>query len=76
MISSYIGGNLEFEKEFLNGELEVELIPQVPVISIALTNRQGLIKVICFEIELSFWSKGTLAEKIRCGGAGIPAFYT
>jgi acyl CoA:acetate/3-ketoacid CoA transferase alpha subunit len=29
MISSYIGGNLEFEQEFLNGELEVELIPQV-----------------------------------------------
>ncbi|XP_018335603.1 succinyl-CoA:3-ketoacid coenzyme A transferase 1, mitochondrial isoform X1 [Agrilus planipennis] len=47
MISSYVGENKEFERQFLQGELEVELIPQ-----------------------------GTLAEKIRCGGAGIPAFYT
>ncbi|OAF70224.1 hypothetical protein A3Q56_01997 [Intoshia linei] len=47
MISSYVGENAEFEKQFLSGELEVELIPQ-----------------------------GTLAERIRCGGAGIPAFYT
>lgn len=47
MISSYVGENSEFEKQFLNGELEVELIPQ-----------------------------GTLAEKIRANGSGIPAFYT
>ncbi len=47
MISSYVGENAEFEKQFLNGELEVELTPQ-----------------------------GTLAEKIRAGGAGIPAFFT
>ncbi|KKI90301.1 succinyl-CoA:3-ketoacid-CoA transferase [Bacillus sp. SA1-12] len=47
MISSYVGENKEFERQVLNGELEVELIPQ-----------------------------GTLAEKIRAGGAGIPAFYT
>lgn len=47
MISSYVGENPEFERLFLNGELEVELTPQ-----------------------------GTLAERIRCGGAGIPAFYT
>lgn len=47
MISSYVGENVEFARQFLSGELEVELVPQ-----------------------------GTLAEKIRAGGAGIPAFYT
>ncbi|SUD90306.1 CoA transferase subunit A [Psychrobacter phenylpyruvicus] len=47
MISSYVGENKEFERQFLGGELEVELTPQ-----------------------------GTLAEKLRAGGAGIPAFYT
>jgi len=46
MISSYVGENAEFERQLLNGELEVELIPQ-----------------------------GTLAERCRAGGAGIPAFY-
>jgi 3-oxoacid CoA-transferase subunit A len=44
---SYVGENKEFERQFLGGELEVELIPQ-----------------------------GTLAERLRAGGAGIPAFYT
>lgn len=47
MIASYVGENKEFERQYLNEELEVELVPQ-----------------------------GTLAEKIRAGGAGIPAFYT
>src|SRR5688572_3693964 len=47
MISSYVGENAIFEKQFLSGELEVEFNPQ-----------------------------GTLAERIRAGGAGIPAFYT
>ncbi|MCG2572814.1 CoA transferase subunit A [Acinetobacter sp. ME22] len=47
MISSYIGGNKEFERQYLAGELEVELTPQ-----------------------------GTMAEKMRAAGAGIPAFYT
>lgn len=47
MISSYVGENATFEKQFLSGELEVEFNPQ-----------------------------GTLAERIRAGGAGIPAFYT
>ena len=47
MISSYVGENKEFERQFLAGELDVELNPQ-----------------------------GTLAERIRAGGAGIPAFYT
>jgi 3-oxoacid CoA-transferase A subunit len=47
MISSYVGENKEFERQYLAGELEVELTPQ-----------------------------GTLAERIRAGGAGIPAFYT
>ena len=47
MVSSYVGENAEFERQFLSGELEVELTPQ-----------------------------GTLAERIRAGGAGIPAFYT
>jgi len=47
MISSYVGENALFEKQFLSGELELELTPQ-----------------------------GTLAEKLRAGGAGIPAFFT
>src|SRR3954452_20178911 len=47
MVSSYVGENKEFARQFLSGELEVELTPQ-----------------------------GTLAEKLRAGGAGIPAFYT
>jgi 3-oxoacid CoA-transferase subunit A len=47
MISSYVGENKTFEKQYLSGELEVELVPQ-----------------------------GTLAERIRAGGAGIPGFYT
>ena len=47
MISSYVGENKLFERQFLDGELEVELCPQ-----------------------------GSLAERIRAGGAGIPAFYT
>ncbi len=47
MVSSYVGENKEFERQFLAGELEVELCPQ-----------------------------GTLAERIRAGGAGIGGFYT
>lgn len=47
MISSYVGENREFERQFLDGELIVEFTPQ-----------------------------GTLAERLRAGGAGIPAFYT
>ncbi len=47
MISSYVGENKEFERQYLAGELEVEFNPQ-----------------------------GTLAERMRAGGAGIPAFYT
>ncbi len=47
MISSYVGENAEFERQFLAGELEVEFSPQ-----------------------------GTLAERMRAGGAGIPGFYT
>ena len=47
MVSSYVGENKEFERQYLAGELEVELVPQ-----------------------------GTLADRIRAGGAGIPAFYT
>jgi 3-oxoacid CoA-transferase subunit A len=47
MISSYVGENAEFERQFLAGELEVEFCPQ-----------------------------GTLAERMRAGGAGIPAFFT
>lgn len=47
MIASYVGENAEFERQYLTGELELELTPQ-----------------------------GTLAERIRAGGAGIPAFFT
>lgn len=45
MVSSYVGENKEFARQYLSGELEVELVPQ-----------------------------GTLAERVRAGGAGIPAF--
>jgi 3-oxoacid CoA-transferase subunit A len=47
MTSSYVGENKEFERQFLSGELQVELVPQ-----------------------------GTLAERLRAGGSGIPAFFT
>jgi 3-oxoacid CoA-transferase subunit A len=47
MISSYVGENIEFERQYLAGELELEFSPQ-----------------------------GTLAERLRAGGAGIPGFYT
>ncbi len=47
MVSTYVGENAIFEKQFLDGELEVEFVPQ-----------------------------GTFAERLRAGGAGIPAFYT
>ncbi len=47
MVSSYVGENAEFERQYLSGELELEFNPQ-----------------------------GTLAERLRAGGAGIPAFYT
>jgi 3-oxoacid CoA-transferase subunit A len=47
MVSSYVGENKEFERQYLRGELEVELTPQ-----------------------------GTLAERLRAGGSGIPAFFT
>ena len=47
MISSYVGENKEFERQYLSGELKLDFTPQ-----------------------------GTLAEKLRAGGAGIPAFYT
>jgi 3-oxoacid CoA-transferase subunit A len=47
MISSYVGENKEFERQFLSGELQLEFTPQ-----------------------------GTLAERLRAGGAGIPAFFT
>ena len=47
MVSSYVGENAEFERQYMSGELELEFCPQ-----------------------------GTLAERMRAGGAGIPAFYT
>lgn len=47
MVSSYVGENKEFERQYLSGELELEFTPQ-----------------------------GTLAERIRAGGAGVPAFFT
>ncbi len=47
MLSSYVGENEEFERQFINNELEIEFVPQ-----------------------------GTLAERLRAGGAGIPGFYT
>lgn len=47
MVSSYVGENAEFERQFLSGELELEFAPQ-----------------------------GTLAERMRAGGAGVPGFYT
>ena len=61
MISSYVGENMNFEKQYLTGELEVELTPQVRFLP-------SHILLILYQ--------GTLAERLRAGGAGIPAFYT
>ena len=66
-ISSYVGENKEFERQYLKGELEVELTPQVKVES-SLESRTG--------IDGRSLSQGTLAERVRAGGAGVPAFFT
>ena len=65
-ISSYVGENKEFERQYLKGELEVELTPQVRL-EPSLESRAGI------EGRLS---QGTLAERVRAGGAGVPAFFT
>lgn len=67
MISSYVGENAEFERQYLAGELEVELVPQVRLIGQAFL-------VLSDPTYLRL--QGTLAERIRAGGAGIPAFFT
>ena len=61
-----MGENKEFERQYLKGELEVELTPQVKLES-SLESRAGI------EGRLS---QGTLAERVRAGGAGVPAFFT
>ena len=68
MISSYVGENREFERQYLSGELEVELTPQVKNLKLEITVTKQ--KFSFFDLQ------GTLAERIRAGGAGIPAFYT
>ena len=72
MISSYVGENAEFERQFLSGELEVELTPQV------MASRLGCVcdfHSVCVCVCVCV-VQGTLAERIRAGGAGVPAFYT
>ena len=61
-----MGENKEFERQYLKGELEVELTPQVKL-KPTLESRAGI------EGRLS---QGTLAERVRAGGAGVPAFFT
>lgn len=69
MTCSFIGENKEFQRQFLSGEIEVELVPQVNW-----NNHLWTIWRVLWIINL--FEKGTLVEKIRCGGAGIPAFFT
>ena len=59
MVCSFIGNNKNFQRQFLSGELEVELVPQV-------NHSIWIIKEL-FHIFNNL-NKGTLAEKIRCGG--------
>ena len=79
MISSYVGENKEFERQFLSGELEVELVPQVSPNTILPVY---VCACVCDFLKTKMPTtqndnkKGTLAEKIRCGGAGIAAFFT
>ncbi len=65
VVASYIGENKECERRYLSGALEVELTPQV--------NRRFLLTYFVF---FNIFIQGTLAERIRAGGAGIPAFFT
>lgn len=71
MICSYVGENPEFEKQYLSGKLEVELTPQVNI-----NNKNFLFNYVQKILYYTFKIQGTLAERIRAGGAGIPAFYT
>ncbi|KJH42718.1 3-oxoacid CoA-transferase, B subunit [Dictyocaulus viviparus] len=89
MISSYVGENAEFARQYLSGELELEFTPQ----KFALNPSQckpfwerswnvydilyyGLVFYYSQYMSLYASKTGTLAERIRAGGAGIPAFYT
>lgn len=65
VIASYVGENEIFEKQYLSGQLEVELTPQVKSFT---SNCQSEFNCKNFQ--------GTLAERLRAGGAGIPAFFT
>ena len=81
MISSYVGENKEFEKQYLSGQLEVELTPQVKFFSIPLQNQNHVpAKCLLQNVEIYLFQfiilQGTLAERIRAGGAGVPAFFT
>ena len=75
MISSYVGENAEFERQFLSGELEVELTPQVTSHYIHSVNLYLIYHANIPNISV-FLLQGTLAERIRAGGAGVPAFFT
>jgi acyl CoA:acetate/3-ketoacid CoA transferase alpha subunit len=92
--ATFKGENAEFERQFLNGELEVELTPQVYTMKLeagvyvevvrpavqqyrrtSLRGCQQLVRIIHRFLN-HFLEQGTLAERIRSGGAGIPAFFT
>ena len=75
MISSYVGENAEFERQFLSGELEVELTPQVTSHYIHTVNLYHIYHANIPNISV-FLLQGTLAEWIRAGGVGVPAFFT
>lgn len=98
MISSYVGENAEFERQYLSGELEVELTPQVISVELSkkvfsignplpdtffivhsaaiIDNQCLIISAILWYTRISLLIQGTLAERLRAGGAGIPAFFT
>lgn len=90
MISSYVGENAEFERQYLSGELEVELTPQVGLKkkrkkssdkAHTVFNKHAVdmyLDFSCTPLIICHFSppQGTLAERIRAGGAGVPAFFT
>lgn len=69
MVASYVGENAMFEQQYLSGELEVELTPQVRSLISPRSPPPS-------PHRSSLHVQGNLAEQLRAGGAGIPAFFT
>nr|CAD7262654.1 unnamed protein product [Timema shepardi] len=81
LIASFVGDNSELERQYLSGNVEIELTPQK---TITAPDRKPAVQfhILYYAGGESVWDQrllqwlGTLAERIRAGGAGIPAFYT